>query len=229
MKLAMRLGFWSFGLSLLGAPACIDLTPDVGDLHTSATNGDSVEPRDGGENSGGDQGNGSSGKNNGGNDPQDAGGSNDTSGNNDASNNGANANGGTGTTGESDASLPEPDAGPPDNGCAIKDSDPGQSVSFGTDVWMILEGCRCHNSSDADPFGILESGLTIDGYASLRKGGSMSKASIIVDGNPCESIILHKLGESPPFGERMPFDGPYLTDEQRQLISDWIVEGARDN
>jgi hypothetical protein len=139
-------------------------------------------------------------------------------------------NDGSGSTGDDlDGSLPDGDAEPPDNGCAIKDSKPDQDVSFSSDVWMILEGCRCHNSSDADPFGILESGLAIDGYASLRKGGSMTGTDIIVAGNPCESVLLSKLGDAPEFGERMPLDGPYLTEEQTRLLSDWIAEGARDN
>ena len=39
-----------------------------------------------------------------------------------------------------------------------------------------------------------------------------------------------ELGEGPPFGSRMPLDGPpYLEDVDLELIGDWIVEGAHDN
>jgi hypothetical protein len=116
-----------------------------------------------------------------------------------------------------------------DNGCAVKDSDKSRSVSFASDVMPILAVCRCHNPNSDDPFAILESGLTIDGYENLRKGGEKTGVDVIVSGNPCTSIILQKLSETPPFGERMPLMGPYLSQEQRTLISDWIAEGAHDN
>lgn len=123
----------------------------------------------------------------------------------------------------------EDDAGVVDNGCDVRDSDEGTDVSFAADVMPILAACRCHNPSSDDPFGILESGLTIDGYTSLRAGGYEAGTDIIVDGNACESIMLQKLSETPPFGDRMPLMGPYLSAEQRRVISDWIVEGAREN
>jgi hypothetical protein len=131
--------------------------------------------------------------------------------------------------GDSDDGEPEGDAGIVDNGCSIKDSDSGHSVSFASEVMPVLAACRCHNPNSDDPFAILESGLTIDGYESLRLGGEMAGASVIVAGNPCESIILQKLSEAPPFGERMPLMGPYLSLDERTLISDWIAEGAHDN
>jgi len=51
-----------------------------------------------------------------------------------------------------------------------------------------------------------------------------------VAGRPCDSLLLQKLGPAPPFGSRMPMDGPpYLANEDLVQISDWIVEGANDN
>jgi hypothetical protein len=124
---------------------------------------------------------------------------------------------------------PDDDAGVVDDGCPIKDSNPGHAVSFAGEVMPELAVCRCHSPNSDDPYGILESGLTIDGYESLRKGGEMTGVDVIVAGNPCDSIILKKLSEAPPFGERMPLMGPYLSLEVRTLISDWIAEGAHDN
>jgi hypothetical protein len=132
--------------------------------------------------------------------------------------------------GEEDADgEPDQDAGVVDNGCPIKDSNPAKSVSFAADVMPILAVCRCHNPNSDDPFAIMESGLTIDGYENLRLGGEHTGPDVIVNGNPCTSIILQKLSETPPFGDRMPFMGPYLSSEVRGVISDWIAEGARDN
>jgi hypothetical protein len=130
---------------------------------------------------------------------------------------------------DGDDGPPEEDAGVVDNGCAVRDSDQGSDVSFVADVMPIQAECRCHNPNSDDPFAILESGLTIDGYASLRAGGYEAGTDIVVDGNACESVMLQKLSETPPFGERMPLMGPYLSAEQRRVISDWIVEGAREN
>jgi hypothetical protein len=118
---------------------------------------------------------------------------------------------------------------PPDNGCAVKDSNPGDDVSFAGDVMPVLAACRCHDPNNADPVGMIETGLTIDGFDNLMMGGDTTGTQIVVPGNPCDSIILQKLSETPPFGARMPKDGPYLTLEERQLISDWIKEGAKNN
>jgi hypothetical protein len=41
---------------------------------------------------------------------------------------------------------------------------------------------------------------------------------------------VQKTSNAPPTGNRMPSDGPpYLTPSERQLLSDWIAEGAHDN
>jgi hypothetical protein len=56
----------------------------------------------------------------------------------------------------------------------------------------------------------------------------ISGERIVVPGNPCRSLIVEKVREYPSFGGRMPLNGPpFLTDEEIQLISDWIAEGAR--
>ncbi len=128
------------------------------------------------------------------------------------------------------AVAPVQDSGKPGpGGCSVKDSDPRKQVSFKTQLKPIFMGCRCHNPEDADPFAIMESGLTISDYDVIRKGGDNTGVKVIVAGNACDSIILQKLSETPPFGDRMPRDGPYLSLAERTLISDWIVEGARDN
>jgi hypothetical protein len=37
---------------------------------------------------------------------------------------------------------------------------------------------------------------------------------------------VRKTGPTPPFGFRMPLSGAPLADEERQMVIDWIAEGA---
>lgn len=120
--------------------------------------------------------------------------------------------------------------------CSNTDSDPDRDVSFSNDVQPILlgrtmnPGCGCHLPTNPDPVGLSETGLNLSDLGGLRAGGANSLAGVVVAGAPCESILWQKVSSGPPFGSRMPFDGPpFLDDEARQLISDWIAEGARDN
>jgi hypothetical protein len=122
-----------------------------------------------------------------------------------------------------------PDAGHTPVDCVIGDSNPNKEVSFANDVMPILAVCRCHNPSSDDTQGIMMAGLTITGYDTLRAGGIHTGTDIVVPFNACKSIVLQKLSEAPPFGDQMPLDGPYLLTAERKIISDWIVEGARDN
>ncbi len=106
--------------------------------------------------------------------------------------------------------------------------DPGVTVSFANDVRPLMlrspGGCTpCH-------LGRITSGLDLSSYDSMRRGGTNSGSNIIIAGKPCESILPKKLGPVPPFGSRMPFNGPpYWSTAELQLLHDWIAEGALDN
>lgn len=120
--------------------------------------------------------------------------------------------------------------------CVNSDSDPNQDVSFSEDILPLLRGeagpvgCSCHQPTDPDPIGLEQTGLNLSTYAGLRAGGNNSLNGVIVEGQPCDSILWQKINPGPPFGSRMPFDGPpFLGDVERRLIADWIAEGARDN
>jgi len=120
--------------------------------------------------------------------------------------------------------------------CSSVDSDPANDVSFDFDlqrgVFASAEGhcVKCHTPAGATPIGIAIGGLDLTSYATLRNGGTQSGAAIVVPGDPCASLLVGKLGNAPPFGARMPFDGPpYLSERARLTIADWIAEGARDN
>ena len=130
-----------------------------------------------------------------------------------------------------------PDVGPPLAGaCDPSDSDPETDVSFALDLRPLMNreggmaGCGCHTPTNGTPSGISLGGLNLGSYDSLRQGGRTSGNDIIVEGDPCSSILIQKLSDTPGFGSRMPLDGdPFLTDAELQLFHDWIAEGAQDN
>lgn len=128
----------------------------------------------------------------------------------------------------------EPDVGEPIQAlCTDEDSDPSTPVSFLTDIQAGLFerpdlACTvCHTPGGATPIGLRTSGLNLSSYASLLRGGDDSGADIVVPGRPCESVLFQKVSPAPPFGARMPLDGPpFLGERELQLVADWIAEGA---
>ena len=118
--------------------------------------------------------------------------------------------------------------------CSDDDSDPGEDVSFAEDLLPLFRGdlgpesCTCHFPGSTNPIGIDQSGLDLSSLDSLLAGGANSGGQIVVRGSPCTSILWQKVSPGPPFGARMPFGGPFLSDAQIQSIADWISEGARE-
>lgn len=107
------------------------------------------------------------------------------------------------------------------------DSDPDTAVSLALDVRPLMYrspgGCGCHAGGST-------SGFNLATYELLFRGGLNSGERIIVPGAPCDSVLVQKLGPTPPFGSRMPFNGPpYFTSDELALVMDWIAEGALDN
>jgi hypothetical protein len=131
----------------------------------------------------------------------------------------------------------EPELGPLRAGvCKPVDGDPEHDVSFKDDVLTLFmrmpgqAGCGCHISSSRRTGGIDATGLVLDSYATLMRGGTNSHDTIVVPGNPCASLVVQKVSTAPPAGARMPSDGPpYLSPPEIDLLSDWIAEGAHDN
>jgi mono/diheme cytochrome c family protein len=128
----------------------------------------------------------------------------------------------------------EPDVGPLAHApCSNADSDPAHEVSYADDLLPLFKEyhcASCHTPGGKTPIGIVVGGLDLTSYNSLRAGGARSMAGIVVAGDACSSVLLQKLEAGPPFGARMPLDGPeYLEDEDLELFADWIIEGARDN
>lgn len=132
----------------------------------------------------------------------------------------------------------EPEVGAARAGlCKPEDSDPTRSVSWENDIQALIKrpngqgGCTCHLPTNRRTSGIDVGGLDLSTYDKLMKGGRMTTSdTIVVRGDPCSSVLLQKTSSAPPFGGRMPSDGPpYFTPSERALLSDWIAEGAHDN
>jgi hypothetical protein len=106
-------------------------------------------------------------------------------------------------------------------------------VSFSKDVVPIIsKNCiPCHAGDQFNP-----SELSLDSYELLMKGGKHGDS--VKPGKSSESVLVQKLLEEPPFGDRMPFDPRKkrkhepmkpLTDEEISIITEWVNQGAKNN
>jgi len=86
----------------------------------------------------------------------------------------------------------------------------------------------CHNAATATQGLSLESN---DAHANIvdRPSSEMQSLDRIEPGDPANSFLYLKLNPSPPSGQRMPFGGPYLSEEQILTIRFWIEQGAQNN
>ena len=130
----------------------------------------------------------------------------------------------------------EPDVGPPIHEiCSDDDSDPTTDVSYVDDVLPLFVrtsgGCiQCHLPSGSTPVGITVGGLDLSSYDSMREGGVQGGSDNVINGQPCDSVLYEKLSAAPPFGSRMPLDGPaFFEPDELMLVHDWIAEGALEN
>ena len=120
--------------------------------------------------------------------------------------------------------------------CVNEDSDPGRDVSFSREILPMLRGetlqpgCGCHMPDNPNPVGLERTGLDLSSHAAVLRGGMTGGARNVIPGAPCESVLWQKVSPGPPFGARMPFDGPpFLDATARRLLADWIAEGALDD
>lgn len=88
------------------------------------------------------------------------------------------------------------------------------------DVRPILQG-RCTDCHDDGG----SAGLDLRTYAGVMAGGS--SGPVVVAGDCEGSVLWQKTGPEPPFGSRMPADGPpWLSDGDRATLCEWIRAGA---
>jgi hypothetical protein len=111
--------------------------------------------------------------------------------------------------------------------CADGDSDPTQAVTFSDVRELVFEPkCSCHVI--AGGLGQTVGGLDLSDFDAIMGGGVRSQGRAAVAGDPCASVIVQKTGnDTVPFGARMPLSGGTLDVASRQLIIDWIAEGAK--
>jgi hypothetical protein len=101
----------------------------------------------------------------------------------------------------------------------------GNAVSFKNDVNpLIKKYCMpCHAEEQMNP-----SELYMDSYETLIEGGKHGKP--IEPGKAKQSLLIQKLSEKPPFGDRMPLKAKEpLPDEVVKILTEWINQGAKKN
>ena len=85
----------------------------------------------------------------------------------------------------------------------------------------------CHTNVGRNPAGGLN--LVTDPYAALVNVASTQRRDMmrVAPGDPDASYLIHKVeGRSGIVGLRMPFNPPYLTAGQIQVLKRWIEIGA---
>jgi predicted CXXCH cytochrome family protein len=91
---------------------------------------------------------------------------------------------------------------------------------FKSEILPILEQhCgKCHNPGNR------LGGFVVTDHRSIMISGD--HAPDVIHGNPDASLLVQKLKGTQTVGVRMPIDTPPLSDEQIQLIADWVKTGA---
>jgi len=96
-----------------------------------------------------------------------------------------------------------------------------ESVSYALQIAPILiENCSGCHITDRNP----RANFDLSNFRGLLRGGDNGNA--IVPGDGAASLLVRKLHGTAD-GQRMPLNRPAIDDEQIELISNWIDEGAR--
>lgn len=118
-----------------------------------------------------------------------------------------------------------PDNGGNGNGNGNGDGEPTEPT-FANVQEIFTSSCGgsgCH-------IGERTNGVRLDSYANVTGSeGTQYGGPIVVAGEPDNSPIVDKIEANPENGARMPLNGSPLTDEQINLVRDWIAEGAQNN
>lgn len=110
----------------------------------------------------------------------------------------------------------------------ILPSDGGTDIGFAAQVQPLLQnncgGCHANGTVNGG-FNMGSTGVNATSILSA----SANHGAVVRIGQGGLSNIYLKTTDSPPFGERMPFGGPYLSVANQNLIRDWINQGCQDN
>ena len=108
---------------------------------------------------------------------------------------------------------------------AVKQSPPLKTVSYTKEVLPILHAycLPCHTEDEMNP-----SQLYLDSYESMMLGGKHGPP--VVAGKPDSSLMIRKIGLTPPFGDPMPLKRktPFPQDTL-SVLKKWIAQGAKKN
>ena len=99
--------------------------------------------------------------------------------------------------------------------------EPNAEVFFSMNVLPIFQtyGCTgCHGGTN---------GLQLNTVQGMLTGGFHGPAVIPFKAD--SSIVIRKILPNPPFGDRMPQGGNFVTDQDVKVLNDWINQGAKDN
>lgn len=100
-----------------------------------------------------------------------------------------------------------------------------KAVSFSKEIMPLIEkNCLpCHAAVDENP-----GKFFMEDYKAVMTDGKHGKA--VIAGKSGESNLVNKLKANPPFGEQMPLmRKTKLTNEEIDLIANWIDQGAKKN
>lgn len=99
----------------------------------------------------------------------------------------------------------------------------GEAVTYRHVAPLFARYCvKCHTENGL--MGPAPEQLRLTSYREVLATGERAR---VVPGHPRASELLRRIrGQARP---RMPYDGPpFLTEEEAQLVEDWIAQGARD-
>lgn len=95
-------------------------------------------------------------------------------------------------------------------------------VDYESEIQPIFnENCvTCHGG---------QNGVTLSSFEAVMSSvGDQYGTEIVVPGEPDQSPLVDKIEPNPEFGTRMPQGGPFLSNEEINLIRTWIAEGANE-
>lgn len=85
-------------------------------------------------------------------------------------------------------------------------------------------GTECH-------IGERTNGVRLDSYEDVTESEGLQYGELVVqEEDAAGSPLVDKIeSDNPEYGVRMPEGGPYLSDDEIELIKEWIDDGAEDN